>query len=207
MIVKFENVYIRELVDSDLEMVRRWRNHPTVKRHLYTQVNISQDDQLKWFEQQIKSSNRHFIIGAVGEDIGLISLTDFNKLKTSCTSNIFIGNLDYHNNQYPIILSIIFTIMGFDLLKIKEVKAEVLFSNLGAIKLNELLGFKRKREDKLKNAILYTFTPKDFEKEKSKLLKLLKLYYNRKILHMEVNIRYFDLPTDEEGMFKSIELN
>lgn len=97
--------------------------------------------------------------------------------------------------------------MGFDLLKIKEVKAEVLFSNLGAIKLNELLGFKRKREDKLKNAILYTFTPKDFEKEKSKLLKLLKLYYNRKILHMEVNIRYFDLPTDEEGMFKSIELN
>ncbi|MFT4754002.1 MAG: RimJ/RimL family protein N-acetyltransferase [Salibacteraceae bacterium] len=207
MIVEFEDLYIRGFEESDLEMIRQWRNNPIVKRHLYHQEEISAEKQLLWYETQKKTSNKYFILGVKRKDIGMISLSDFAKNGKACTSNIFIGELDYLNNQYPIIASFVFCEMGFDLLKIEEVRAEVLTSNEGAIRLNDFLGFKKVGLDELKRCIVYSFNPELYNEKRPKLLKLIKLYYNTTQLEMKVRKSYFNLESDEIEDMSTIKLS
>ncbi|MBO9469658.1 UDP-4-amino-4,6-dideoxy-N-acetyl-beta-L-altrosamine N-acetyltransferase [Endozoicomonas sp. G2_2] len=47
---------------SDLESVLGWRNHPDVRRYMYTQHEISLDEHRKWFSRASQSDETHLLI-------------------------------------------------------------------------------------------------------------------------------------------------
>ncbi len=47
---------------ADLEKVLAWRNHPDVRRYMYTQHEISLDEHTRWFERASQDSSRHLLI-------------------------------------------------------------------------------------------------------------------------------------------------
>ncbi|UYO93978.1 UDP-4-amino-4,6-dideoxy-N-acetyl-beta-L-altrosamine N-acetyltransferase [Pollutimonas sp. M17] len=47
---------------ADLEMVLAWRNHPKVRRYMYTQHEISLDEHCRWFEQASLDPHRHLLL-------------------------------------------------------------------------------------------------------------------------------------------------
>jgi len=60
---------------EDLEQVLAWRNHPDVRRFMYTQHEISLDEHLRWFERASVDASRHLLIfEREGEALGFISL-------------------------------------------------------------------------------------------------------------------------------------
>lgn len=48
--------------ERDLEQVLSWRNHPEVRRYMYTQHEISFDEHARWFAQAAQDSERHLLV-------------------------------------------------------------------------------------------------------------------------------------------------
>lgn len=53
---------MRPMVHADLERVLAWRNHPDVRRYMYTQHEISLDEHQRWFERSLADPSRHLLI-------------------------------------------------------------------------------------------------------------------------------------------------
>lgn len=69
-----ENIVIRPMVRKDLELVLAWRNHPEVRRHMYTQHEIGMDEHRRWFDRAIEDSRKHLLIYESGaRSLGFIN--------------------------------------------------------------------------------------------------------------------------------------
>lgn len=53
---------IRPMSREDLELVLDWRNHKDVRRHMYTQHEISREEHARWFDGASQDSSRHLLI-------------------------------------------------------------------------------------------------------------------------------------------------
>jgi len=53
---------IRRMRLDDLEQVLAWRNHPDVRRYMYTQHEIALSEHTRWFERASQDAARHLLI-------------------------------------------------------------------------------------------------------------------------------------------------
>lgn len=53
---------IRPMVHADLERVLAWRNHPDVRRYMYTQHEITLDEHQRWFERTLTDTRKNLLI-------------------------------------------------------------------------------------------------------------------------------------------------
>lgn len=54
--------WVRRMDTDDLAKVLAWRNHPEVRRYMYTQHEILLDEHARWFEHASQDQNRHLLI-------------------------------------------------------------------------------------------------------------------------------------------------
>lgn len=67
--------FIRLMRERDLELVLSWRNHPEVRRYMFTQSEISFEEHARWFDIASKDSARHLLIFEFnGRPLGFISI-------------------------------------------------------------------------------------------------------------------------------------
>lgn len=50
------------MAESDLEQVLSWRNHPEVRRYMYTQHEISLEEHACWFARASQNPERHLLV-------------------------------------------------------------------------------------------------------------------------------------------------
>lgn len=53
---------IRPIVESDVALVLKWRNHLSVRQFMFNQHEISYEEHRRWFELSLKSDERHLLI-------------------------------------------------------------------------------------------------------------------------------------------------
>ena len=53
---------VRPMEEADLERVLSWRNHPDVRRWMYTTHEIDMDEHRRWFEGACKDPQRHLLV-------------------------------------------------------------------------------------------------------------------------------------------------
>lgn len=53
---------LRLLHKDDLDLVRQWRNHPEVRRYMYTQHEIGAEEHYAWYERVQHDETRHLLI-------------------------------------------------------------------------------------------------------------------------------------------------
>ena len=53
---------LRPMVREDLTRVLAWRNHPEVRRYMYTRHEIGLDEHTRWFERASVDPARHLLI-------------------------------------------------------------------------------------------------------------------------------------------------
>lgn len=53
---------VRPMTCDDLERVLTWRNHPDVRRFMYTQHEITLSEHARWFERASQDAKRHCLI-------------------------------------------------------------------------------------------------------------------------------------------------
>ncbi len=135
---------LRDLQFEDIEMVRNWRNSPEVANFMYSDEEISEEQQLNWWNKVSKENNsKYWIIENDNKPIGLASLTDISKLFESCYWAFYIG--DNSNLGAGIGSKVEYFIINyvFDELNLNKLRCEVFTTNEKVISMHEKFGFRR----------------------------------------------------------------
>lgn len=66
---------LRPMESRDLELVLGWRNHPEIRRYMYTQHAITLEEHSRWFERKSIDPDFHLLIfEAEGCSLGFINI-------------------------------------------------------------------------------------------------------------------------------------
>lgn len=66
---------VRPMQIGDLEQVLSWRNHPEVRRYMYTRHEILLEEHAQWFERVSKDPERHLLVFEIdGNPHGFINI-------------------------------------------------------------------------------------------------------------------------------------
>jgi UDP-4-amino-4,6-dideoxy-N-acetyl-beta-L-altrosamine N-acetyltransferase len=65
------------MADADVERVLVWRNHPEVRRYMFTQHEITLDEHQRWFERTRQNPRKHLLIfEADNQALGFVSFSE-----------------------------------------------------------------------------------------------------------------------------------
>ena len=85
----------RRLNPEDLEMVLRWRNHPDVRKNMYTHDEISLDDHIDWYEGiKDDDSKLYFVFEDEEGPQGLVGFTQIDHVHQRASWFFYSGNLE-----------------------------------------------------------------------------------------------------------------
>ena len=86
-------ITLRNIKESDLENLRRWRTSPEVTKHLFTDLTITKEEQQRWY-RKIKDSI-YWIINFKNVEIGYASLNKIDTQNRTADPGVYIGELEY----------------------------------------------------------------------------------------------------------------
>lgn len=152
-------ISLREIQDSDLEMIMNWRMDPDITRYMNTDPKLTLEGQRKWLAA-CKENNRvmHWIIEQDMKSIGLIYLEDIDWDNKTSSWGYYIGEKKARSLKTAISLEMSLYDYVFDVLNFDELHNEVFSINSGVVKLHVACGSKITEELKgkiNKNGILY----------------------------------------------------
>jgi len=71
-----EGTRLRPIARQDLELVLAWRNHPDIRRFMYTQHEITLQEHLNWFESTLENPRRRaFVFELSGHPSGFVNFS------------------------------------------------------------------------------------------------------------------------------------
>jgi UDP-4-amino-4,6-dideoxy-N-acetyl-beta-L-altrosamine N-acetyltransferase len=127
------------MAHADLERVLAWRNHPDVRRYMYTQHEITLDEHQRWFERTLPDPKKHLLIFEVDQQpLGFVNFTE--------TSNGGIADWGFYAapdapNGSGRQLGRAALSHAFDQLKLHKICGQALAYNERSIKFHQSLGF------------------------------------------------------------------
>lgn len=132
---------LRSIKESELELMRSWRNSPNVRENMYTRHVITPKEHYKWWmNTQAREDQLFFMYELSGVPMGIVSFTSIDNInknsswafyaspeapKGSGTKMEFLA-LDYAFNEIPLY----------------KLHCEVLAFNSPVIRLHQKFGFK-----------------------------------------------------------------
>lgn len=135
--IKFEDIDL-----NDIELIRKWRNSSHVSKNMYTDNEISSDEQVKWFNN-IKTNNatRYWIIKYNNLKIGVVNLANINFFEKKCDWAFYIGDKDYIGVGIGFLIEFKFIEFIFNTFEIDFLKCEVKTGNFEVLNMHKKFGF------------------------------------------------------------------
>ena len=138
------DIELLNITAEDLEQIRSWRNSPDISRFLYTDQEITAEQQLAWFEKIGQSTtSKYWIVAYNGKKIGLAYLSDISTLFDSCSWAFYIGDPEVRGSGVGFKIEYNIINYVFETLKLNKLVCEVFTFNDGVIRMHELFGFRR----------------------------------------------------------------
>lgn len=130
---------MRKMTLDDLERVLVWRNHPEIRRHMYTQHEIALSEHRDWFERSSLDPRKHLLIFEVDEVAqGFVNINEL----------AFAGVADWGFYISPDAvkgtgrqLGVTALNYAFSALKLRKICGQALATNERSIKFHRSLGF------------------------------------------------------------------
>ena len=144
------NITLINFVDLTIEekkMVLSWRNHPDIKRWMYTDSDISLENHLNFIDSlKDRKDKLYFLVKKDDEYIGVINFTDIKaeSLEMGIYSKPSAKGLG------SILLETIIE-YAFDTLKVKRIFAELFSENSKAYNLYKKYGFNEIGKNNINN--------------------------------------------------------
>lgn len=132
---------VRPMLHTDLELVLAWRNHPDVRRHMYTQHEITLDEHLSWFERASNNSRKHpLIFESHGKPTGFVN---FSELECGGVADWgFYASPDAPRGSGRLLGRMALE-YGFTKFKLHKVCGQALGHNERSIRFHQTLGFQQ----------------------------------------------------------------
>ena len=157
-------VTLKRLTKNEIELVRQWRNDPSIAKYMSFRDHITKDMQKKWFASINDDNNFYFIIEVFNKKIGLINIKNVDYSEKMGEGGIFIYDPSYQNDYLPYRASLALCDFSFYQLGLERIKAHILKNNRRAIRYNKSLGYVLQSGQDEKENQLYIQTKEDYEK-------------------------------------------
>ncbi len=129
------NIELRKLSISDTSNIVKWRNSPEVKKNLYSQEDVTEEQHIGYYHKYVETGRvSQFIIVADGIDCGTTFLKNIDQEKLEAEFGIFIGELEYRGKGISTIATKKIVDYGFNTLNLKRVYLTVFEDNIPAIR-------------------------------------------------------------------------
>lgn len=156
------NVSLREVKESDLEHLMKWRTSEEITRYMKTDPELTMEDQKKWLGLvRENEKTKHWMIDVDGVRSGIIYLEDIEWTKGICSWGYYIGEKKSRSFQLAMSLELSLYNYMFSILGFSEVYNEVLSANTGVLKIHEVCGCivaEEKKKEIVKNGVEYDVT-------------------------------------------------
>ncbi|MGE5701489.1 MAG: UDP-4-amino-4,6-dideoxy-N-acetyl-beta-L-altrosamine N-acetyltransferase [Clostridia bacterium] len=137
-----EDYLLREMEESDLELVLHWRNSERIRASMYTDKIISWEDHCAWFSRMRENNGIDYrIFEYLGRPIGLVNFTGIDRENRKCHWGFYLGETDVPRG--------IGTVMGylgleyaFESLLLRKICGEAFSFNQASINYHKRLGFR-----------------------------------------------------------------
>lgn len=159
-------------------LLRLWRNSPDIKEYMFSNENISEAQQLTWFERVKERENEwHWIVSYKGVFIGSTNIKATEEGSSVSESpeleaGLYIGEGRYKNNILAFAPTLAMYDYCFKQFNTQNFKARVKATNSAAIHYNQKLGYKSIRTEEHGSVIEMSLTYNDYQNS-TKLLKQL----------------------------------
>ena len=144
MILIGDKLYLRPVVETDLERTHKWVNSPESVDVMSLRGPISREQQQKWFEALDRDESKVvFAIcwKATDEHIGNVSLRDIDKVDRNAMFSIFIADENYRGKGAGSEATRLILDYAFHSLKLHKVYLKAISTNHAAIGMYRMLGF------------------------------------------------------------------
>lgn len=176
MKIEINDLILRKLQISDIELLRMFRNEKRISKHLINQAYISKSEQIDWFKSIDWESSYYWMIIFDNKDRGIIYINNFNADKDSIETNIFIFQEQDKGNPEFIRALWIISYLCFEKFNIKMLQSKIQVENLPAIEIDKFFGFKE--VNKNKELIFFECSKFDFTKNSKRILQL---FFNKSL--------------------------
>ena len=133
---------MHRLEESQLELLRYWRNNEHISQYMEYREHITEKMQTKWFNSINNINNFYFIIEYNDTPIGLINSSNINRVTGVADTGLFVWDDKYINSPVPVLASLGMLDAFFKIFGLRKVTAKVKNDNTKAINYNASLGFK-----------------------------------------------------------------
>lgn len=131
----------REMTKADLDLILQWRNHPEIRRHMYTTHEITREEHALWYSRASVDPRKHLLIYEKNTNpLGFVGITMLNDGRIAewgfyASPNAMKGT---GKDLGDAALS-----YAFNTLQIYKLCGQALASNERSIRFHERLGFQR----------------------------------------------------------------
>lgn len=138
------DVNLVPLDKADIELVRNWRNSEEVAKYMYTETQITKEQQKQWYEKiKDDASCRYWVIEYQDKKIGLASVTGINNTLQSCYWAFYLGDTSIRGAGIGSKVEYNVIEYAFNKLNLNKLRCEVFVTNDKVIKMHEKFGFRR----------------------------------------------------------------
>lgn len=139
--LKFTDITLRPLAESDRERTLLWRNSERVRVNMYNDHIISPEEHSAWFQSALSDENANYLIAEyLCQPVGFVSFTQINRKHDRCSWAFYLGETEVPKGTGSAMEFLALT-HAFEVLKIRKLCCEVFVFNSGVIKLHEKFGF------------------------------------------------------------------
>jgi len=139
--------FLRPLRNTDLPELRSWRNHPDSRRWFFSQEEITEQQQERWFEELSGRDNERFFVieDEEGVSVGTVSLYNIDPAKGRAEYGRMLIDPDHRGKGLALEATLAILRYAFSKLCLETVYLEVMTDNVPAVKLYQNIGFKTVR--------------------------------------------------------------
>lgn len=156
------SVKLREIQESDLENIMRWRMDEEITRYMNTNPKLTLEGQRKWFASIRDNEDvRYWLIEVNGEPAGVINLTGLLKASGDLGWAYYVGEKRLRSMKTALSLEMSMYDYVFDTLGKQSVYGDVFTLNQGVIALHKLCGceiVEEKKNHVCKDGVYYDVT-------------------------------------------------
>jgi UDP-4-amino-4,6-dideoxy-N-acetyl-beta-L-altrosamine N-acetyltransferase len=173
LIIKLDDMVLRQVGLGDIEQIRQWRNSTEVSKYMEFRDHITPEMQTMWFEKICQKGDYYFMVIWKGESVGVINLKDIDNAKGTAEGGIFLVAKFTLNSYLPYFASICSTEFGYNKLGLNKIYAHILDENKRAVRYNLSLGYEPTEKVNVKGNRLFVQTSESYKYKISKIKKVL----------------------------------
>lgn len=174
-----EDYSLREMKETDLETILKWRNSNRIRENMINDHIISMDEHRDWFVRLMQQKKDIYLIFQHSNlPAGMVYFTDIDKRNNICFWGFYLGN-EILPKGTGLILGIMGLEYAFNKLGIRKICGQVFSFNTSSLEFHKKLGFMEEgrlikhvlKNQKYEDIISFALFKEDWDTKKNSILK------------------------------------